>query len=67
MFTMKLFCPQNGYTNLGTVAAACGDSVVSGLLSALVIWTEPRREKGTGQPFRHPGQCKLLSISWLLT
>lgn len=47
--------PQDGDTELGTVAASCRERVVTGLLSALVIWTETRREEGTGPPVGHTG------------
>lgn len=45
----------DGWKKLDAVAAADGGGVAAGLLSALVVWTEPRREEGTGQLFRHTG------------
>ena len=51
---------QNGCKNMGTVAAAGGERVAAGHLSALVVWPESRREERSGHIFRHVGQCKHL-------
>lgn len=56
---MKLSFPQNGSTDLKPLdagAAGGGDDDVTGLLSALVVWTESRREAGPGQPLGHARQ-----------
>lgn len=57
---VKLSFPQNGSTDLKPLDAAAGggggDDDVTGLLSALVVWTESRREEGPGRPLGHAGQ-----------
>lgn len=52
------FFPQDGDAELGAVAAGCWECVVTELLSALVLWTETRREEGTEPPAGDAGPCE---------
>lgn len=47
---LNLCFPQDGVGELGAVAAAGWGRDVTGVLSALVIRTEPRREERRGRP-----------------
>lgn len=58
----QTFFSQDGDAELGTVAAGCWECVVTELLSALVLWTETRREERTEPPAGHAGHCELFSL-----
>lgn len=58
--------PQDGAAELDPMAPPHRGAVVTRLLSALVLWTESRREAGPGPALRHSGSCKRWSASWLL-
>lgn len=55
--------PQDGDSELLSVAAAGWESDVTALLSALVLWTQSRRQEGRGRPVRLCGQGNHLSAS----